>query len=59
MPRAIGVEEIFFPGEIEARAEETGRVAGVTLPDQTVSDLRTLGESCGLSFDHIVLEVVA
>ena len=59
VPRATGVEEIFYPGEIEARAEATGRVAGVTLPDQTVSDLRTVGAACGVSFDHLVLEGVA
>jgi len=59
VPRATGVEEIFYPGEIEVRAEAARRRdGGVRLPDQTVADLRELGGSCGVSFDRIISEVV-
>jgi LDH2 family malate/lactate/ureidoglycolate dehydrogenase len=58
VPRAPGVEEIFYPGEIEARAEVDRRRTGAELPDLTVRDLRELGESCGVPFDQAVLEVV-
>jgi LDH2 family malate/lactate/ureidoglycolate dehydrogenase len=51
VPHADGVDEIFYPGEIEARAEASGRGAGVELPRQTVTELRDLGASCGVSFD--------
>jgi len=34
----VGVDEIFYPGEIEARAEISGRAEGVRLPDQTMAD---------------------
>jgi len=53
VPRAAGVDEIFYPGEIEARAEQVGRATGATLPAKTVADLRELGESCGVPFDHV------
>ncbi|MFE7224322.1 Ldh family oxidoreductase [Nocardioides sp. NPDC057577] len=59
VPRAPGVEEIFYPGEIEARAEAGGRLTGVRLPDKTVSDLRDLGVECGVAFDDSMLEKVA
>jgi LDH2 family malate/lactate/ureidoglycolate dehydrogenase len=57
VPRAAGVDEIFFPGEPEARAEVAGRMTGVRLPDQTVADLRELGDSCGADFDIITAGV--
>jgi LDH2 family malate/lactate/ureidoglycolate dehydrogenase len=53
--RADGVEEIFYPGEIEACAETKGRSAGLTLPGQTVADLHRLGDSCGVPFHAAVL----
>jgi LDH2 family malate/lactate/ureidoglycolate dehydrogenase len=59
VPRATGVEEIYYPGEIEARAEVAGRLAGVRLPDKTVADLRDLGAACGVSFDDTMLEQAA
>jgi len=51
VPLATDVDEIFYPGEIEARAEAVGRVTGVVLPEQTIADLRALGTSCGVDFD--------
>ena len=58
VPRATGVEEIFYPGEIEARAESAGRAAGVRLPAKTVADLRDLGAGCGVAWDETMLEEV-
>lgn len=58
VPRATGVDEVFYPGEIESRAAETGRRSGVQIPARTVEDLRALGESCDVSFDRTVLEAV-
>lgn len=59
VPRATGVDEIFYPGEIEARAEAAGRRAGVRLPEKTVADLRELGTSCGVGFDDTMLDRAA
>jgi LDH2 family malate/lactate/ureidoglycolate dehydrogenase len=59
VPRATGVEEIFYPGEIEARAEAAGRLVGVRLPDKTVRDLRELGATCGVTFDDSMLAQAA
>jgi LDH2 family malate/lactate/ureidoglycolate dehydrogenase len=59
VPRAAGVDEIFYPGEIEARAEEAGRLVGVRLPDKTVRDLRELAAGCGVTFDDSMLEQAA
>lgn len=55
VPRASGVDEIFYPGEIEAKAETAGRASGVRLPDKTVADLRELGSSCGVDLDSSIL----
>jgi len=55
VPRAEGVAEIFYPGEIEARAEAANRQAGASLPDKTFEDLRALAAGCGVPFtltDH-------
>jgi LDH2 family malate/lactate/ureidoglycolate dehydrogenase len=59
VPRAVGVDEIFYPGEIEARAEAVGSVTGVRLPEKTVADLRELGTSCGVDLDDADFEEVA
>ena len=57
VPRAPGVDEIFYPGEPEARAEESGRATGVQLPDRTVAELRDLGTSCGVAFETVTAGV--
>ena len=51
VPLAEGASEIFYPGEIESRAEAASRVGGVALPDKTFEDLRALASSCGVDFD--------
>jgi LDH2 family malate/lactate/ureidoglycolate dehydrogenase len=38
-PLASGTDEIFYPGEIEAKADERHRNEGITLPDDTVAEL--------------------
>ena len=52
-PLAPGSTEIFYPGEIEDRAEAQGRRAGVLLPEKTVAELRVLGAECGVSLDPV------
>jgi LDH2 family malate/lactate/ureidoglycolate dehydrogenase len=56
VPKAPGVSEIYYPGEIEVGAEAIGRVRGIELPDKTVSDLRALGRSCGVPLDEALLD---
>jgi LDH2 family malate/lactate/ureidoglycolate dehydrogenase len=51
VPRADGVDEIFYPGEVETRAEATGRREGVVLPEKTVADLRSLGDTYGIALE--------
>lgn len=43
VPLAQGVEEVFYPGEIEARNDERNRREGLALPADTLADLRKLG----------------
>ncbi|MEU0479785.1 Ldh family oxidoreductase [Streptosporangium sp. NPDC006013] len=50
VPLAAGVEEIFYPGEIEDRNARTATKTGVELPDKTLLDLARLAEECGISF---------
>ncbi|MDF3312039.1 Ldh family oxidoreductase [Rhodococcus sp. T2V] len=51
-PLAEGAEEIFYPGELEDRAEHRNLDAGgVVLPDQTRTDLETLGAQVGITAD--------
>ena len=45
MPLAQGFEEVFYPGEIEARNEAQNRAAGLVLPDETLADLRKLAQA--------------
>jgi LDH2 family malate/lactate/ureidoglycolate dehydrogenase len=51
VPLAEGASEIFYPGEVEARAEARSRLEGVPLPHKTFEDLRSLAFSCGVPFD--------
>ena len=48
-PRAAGVDEIFYPGEMEARSDARLRAEGIELPQDTVDDLRRIGRELGLS----------
>lgn len=53
VPLAQGFTEIVYPGELEARSDVKGRVEGLILPDDTVTDLRKTGELYGVSADRI------
>ncbi|GGF41226.1 lactate dehydrogenase [Aliidongia dinghuensis] len=52
-PRADGVDEIFYPGEIEARADIANRRDGLLLPADTVADLRKLARELGIEPDGL------
>ncbi len=47
-PLAEGVDEILYPGEPEARAERENMRDGVSLPDATVDDLKSLASELGI-----------
>jgi LDH2 family malate/lactate/ureidoglycolate dehydrogenase len=48
VPRAQGVDEVFYPGELEARSDAKLRARGIELPDDTVADLRRIGAEMGI-----------
>jgi LDH2 family malate/lactate/ureidoglycolate dehydrogenase len=48
VPLAKGCEEIFYPGELEARSEKENRSRGIQLPHDTLEDLRTMAKTAGL-----------
>lgn len=47
-PLAAGADEIFYPGEIEARQAERHRREGLVLPEQTLADLTRLARETGV-----------
>ncbi|MBK8324683.1 MAG: Ldh family oxidoreductase [Betaproteobacteria bacterium] len=49
VPLAPGHEAIFYPGEIEARADERNRQAGLALPADTLADLARVAGLAGLA----------
>ena len=48
VPRAKGCDEIFYPGEMEARNDVRNRVQGLQLADDTLADLRRVAAQSGL-----------
>jgi len=48
VPLAQGFEEVFYPGEIEARNDARNRADGLLLPADTIADLRALADKLGL-----------
>jgi LDH2 family malate/lactate/ureidoglycolate dehydrogenase len=48
VPLAQGFDEVFYPGELEARSERDNRDSGLSLPQQTLDDLRQLAGSTGV-----------
>jgi Antibiotic biosynthesis monooxygenase len=48
VPLARGFEEVLYPGELEARAEERNRREGLLLPQRTLSDLEALAAETGV-----------
>lgn len=51
-PLTAGVEQIYYPGELEARNAQRFGTSGLILPGDTIADLQTLGEKLGLSIDR-------
>lgn len=49
VPLAPGTEEVFYPGEIEARNDERYRREGLLLPQETLADLARVAKSSGLA----------
>jgi LDH2 family malate/lactate/ureidoglycolate dehydrogenase len=49
VPLAQGVEEVFYPGELEARSDLRLRRDGIELPEDTVADLRRIGAQMGVA----------
>jgi LDH2 family malate/lactate/ureidoglycolate dehydrogenase len=48
VPLAQGFSEVFYPGEIEARNEARNRREGLTLPVDTLADLKKVADVYGL-----------
>lgn len=48
VPRVPGCEEIFYPGEIEARNEARHRHGGLLLPEKTLNDLARCAADLGM-----------
>ncbi len=48
VPRAQGFDEIFYPGEIEARNNLRNREEGIQFPDDTLADLKRIAKETGL-----------
>ena len=49
VPLAQGFDEIFYPGEIEARNDARNRKEGLQLAADTIDDLRRIGIETGLA----------
>jgi LDH2 family malate/lactate/ureidoglycolate dehydrogenase len=48
-PLAEGVDEIFYPGELEIRADAAQRTTGIRLPQDTLVDLNTNAAKHGIA----------
>ncbi len=48
VPLAQGFNEVFYPGEMEARNDARNRASGITFPDDTIADLRRIADETGL-----------
>ncbi len=48
VPLAQGFDEVFYPGEMEARADARNRAQGITFPEDTLADLRRIAAETGL-----------
>jgi LDH2 family malate/lactate/ureidoglycolate dehydrogenase len=51
VPLARGHDEVFYPGELEARNEARNRRDGLTLPDDTLADLAKVAAETGIATD--------
>jgi LDH2 family malate/lactate/ureidoglycolate dehydrogenase len=48
VPTAKGFDEVFYPGEMEARNDEKNRAEGLSLPEDTLDDLKRIAKETGL-----------
>lgn len=48
VPLAQGFDEVFYPGEMEAKNDARNRAAGITFPEDTIADLRRIAGETGL-----------
>src|SRR5262245_3757902 len=48
VPLAKGFDEVFYPGEMEAKNSIRNRSDGIQFPDDTLADLRRIAEETGL-----------
>jgi LDH2 family malate/lactate/ureidoglycolate dehydrogenase len=53
VPLAKETNEIFYPGEMEARSDTRQRRDGIELPEDTVAELRRLGQESGVDFTSV------
>lgn len=49
VPLAKGFDEVYYPGELEARNAVRNREAGIRLPDDTLADLQRIAAQTGLA----------
>jgi LDH2 family malate/lactate/ureidoglycolate dehydrogenase len=48
VPLAQGVDEVFYPGEIEAKNDARNRKEGLQFPEDTLTDLKRIARETGL-----------
>ncbi len=48
VPLAQGFDEVFYPGEMEARNNTRNRSQGIQFPDDTIADLKRIASETGL-----------
>ena len=48
VPLAKGYDEVFYPGEMEARNDAKNREQGLALPGDTRADLQRIARATGL-----------
>jgi LDH2 family malate/lactate/ureidoglycolate dehydrogenase len=48
VPLAPGCDEVFYPGEIEARSDINNRKSGLQFPKDTIADLIKVARQFGL-----------
>lgn len=48
VPLAQGFDEVFYPGEMEARNDARNRKQGIQYPDDTIADLKRIAAETGL-----------
>jgi LDH2 family malate/lactate/ureidoglycolate dehydrogenase len=48
VPLARGFDEVFYPGEMEARNDVANRKEGLQFPEDTLADLARIARATGL-----------